>query len=131
MSFLCYNDFKVYNRKYSFRNGERKMEDDTVVYIQCPHCKKGWYGKFLGTKSHYSEDGKHILDEYMVQGWNPTNLTEPIHCLNCHKDYTVFEKEMVIDWENGEECIVYKEPCTTAIRMPEFVAERLTTCVGH
>ena len=38
---------------------------------------------------------------------------------------------MVVDWENGEECIVYKEPYTMAIRMPEFVAERLTTCVGH
>lgn len=105
------------------------MEDDLVIYVQCPHCKKGWYGKFLGTKSHYNEDGKHILDEYIVQGWNPTNLTEPIHCLNCHKDYTVFEKEIIL--EDGDECIVYKKPYAIVRKMSEFVAERLITCVGH
>lgn len=107
------------------------MEDDTVVYIQCPHCKKGWYGKFLGIKSHYNEDGKRILDEYMIQGWNPTNLTEPIHCLNCHKDYTVFEKEMLMDGGSDDECIVHKEPYVTVMKMAKFVAERFTTCVGQ
>lgn len=107
-----------------------KMDEDTVVYVQCPHCKKGWYGKFLGVKDHWSEDGKHILDEYMIQGWNPTNLTEPIHCLNCHKEYTVFNKVLEMDFKTGEEYLAFKEPYVTVMRMPEFVAERLTTCVG-
>lgn len=107
------------------------MNEDTVIYVQCPHCKKGWYGKFLGYKEHWNEHDVHILDEYMIQGWNPTNLTEPIHCLNCHKDYTPLEKEMTNEMgPYGEvECIVYKD--CELMQMPEFVAKCLTTCVGH
>ena len=103
------------------------MNDDTVIYVQCPHCKKGWYGKLLDVKDHH--DGNiHILDEFTISGINPTNLTEPIYCLNCHKHYTPLSKEIKLN-EDGSESIVFKD--CRLLKMAEFVAERLTTCQGH
>lgn len=104
------------------------MSEDTVVYVQCPHCKKGWYGKFLNMDLTSHEDGTHRVDNYSIQGINPTNLTEPILCLNCHKYYTPLEKETYIDFEDGAEKVSSKG-CVVK-HMPEFVAERLTTCKG-
>ena len=75
---------------------EEKMEDDTVVYVQCPHCGKGWYGKFLEYSDHWTDEGAHILDAFYIQGFNPTNITEPIYCLNCHKWYTPLGKEIIL-----------------------------------
>lgn len=107
------------------------MEDE-VIYLQCPHCGTGWYGKFLGMKTHWGEHDKRVIDEYMIQGINPTNLTEPIHCLSCHRNYVPLEKEMTheLDPDYGDiECIVFKD--CKLMKMSEFVAERLINCKGH
>lgn len=108
------------------------MGEDGVWYLQCPHCKKGWYGKLVRVTDHYDKDGQKILDEFVIQGINPTNLTEPIYCLNCHKYYIPLEKEYTT-WHDPKtseiiECIQLMD--CKLYYMDEFVAKRLTTCQG-
>lgn len=96
-------------------------ENDLVVYVQCPHCKKGWYGKGMGIKQ---ENGK--ITEYLIEGMNPTDLCKPLTCLNCGRMYTPVE-DSKFDGEVGKWLIK-----TTSVlkEMNSFVARLLTTCTG-
>lgn len=100
--------------------------DNLVVYVQCPHCKKGWYGKFLAIEEHYDENGNEIVDKFIIEGLNPTDLTQPIHCMNCHNDYTILKHETHL--YNGEVLLEVNEGVFMV--MEDFVARCLTTCKG-
>lgn len=96
------------------------MDREEVIYIQCPHCHSGWYGKLLDVNVHEDKLGNQYLDHLVVSGINPTDLTEELECLNCHEHYTPITKGKQ---PNRMNCLIGK--------MWDFVAERLITCKGH
>ena len=108
------------------------MEIDTedVLYMQCPHCGKGWYGRVKSYELEYFRNadgsisdevmgpfGNMYLKNYIVEGLNDTDVTEELTCLNCGGKYTPINK--IAGPTNG----------TTSL-MWEFVAHGLTTVTG-
>lgn len=110
------------------------MNNDTVVYLQCPHCKKGWYGKFLYKETH-QENEEFKLDAYVIQGLAPTDLTKELTCLNCGTKYTPIEDYMA--FKRTPDGIDFKSPIAPVPKdcelheMTDWVAYLLTTCRGH
>ena len=52
------------------------MNED-VLYMICPHCGKGWFGKIK-----YKDD-KYII----VEGLTNTDVAKELTCLNCGQKY--------------------------------------------
>ena len=107
---------------------------DNVVYVQCPHCKKGWFGELISYDVEWDYKDSYIVKHFLIQGINPTELTEPIHCLNCHKEYTPLAKTIKPpfkpEWPSIEMFSFQPKDCRV-MEMWRFVAELLTTCRGH
>lgn len=104
--------------------------NDVVLYMQCPHCKKGWYGKVKYYELEYFKDkegnvcddvigpfGNMYLKSYIVEGLNDTDVTKEITCLNCGKPYTVINS-----LTGGTD--------DTTMLMDEFIAKAVTTVKG-
>lgn len=104
-------------------------EDSQVVYIQCPHCKKGWYGKQLSEKVSVNEDNHPVIEEFVVEGLAPTDITKPLICLNCGETYQPITH---VEFDpNSVDYVVCNHDGTTVLRMWDFVAYLLTTCKGN
>lgn len=52
--------------------------ENQVLYMMCPHCGKGWFGKIK------HEDKNQVI----IEGITDTDVTKEITCLNCGKKYT-------------------------------------------
>ena len=104
-------------------------EYDVVVYIQCPHCKHGWYAKPLSLEIEpFTKDGvvmddvigplgNQYVKSYIVQGWDKMDLTKETVCLNCGNHYT----PITMFGEGAtENCML----------MDEWVAKCLINCKG-
>lgn len=114
------------------------MEDKEVVYLQCPHCKQGWYGKFLYKELNRDEYGVPTLESFVIQGLAPTDLTKELTCLNCGGKYTPLTNSLrptpiEPGWSHE-----YKKPPFKLVPkdcelhwMSDWVAERLISCKGH
>lgn len=105
--------------------------DRNVIYVGCPHCGKGWYGRFISTSTRpLSQDPAiYELESLMIQGMNPTDLTKPIKCLNCGNTYQPITKALLCP-ENGWE-VIDNEDDTFLAMMEEWVAERVMNTKGH
>ena len=64
------------------------MEDNRVLYMICPHCGKGWYGKIK-----YKDENCVI-----VEGLTDTDVTKEITCLNCWNKYIPIKDSLVM-WD--------------------------------
>lgn len=53
------------------------MGENSVLYMMCPHCKTGWFGKIK-----YVENNCVI-----VEGLEDTDVTKEITCLACGNKY--------------------------------------------
>lgn len=93
------------------------MDNDKVLYIQCPHCKKGWYAPVLDIQTE-TVDGEVIVTHCYVQGLAVTDLRTELTCLNCGGKYTAVTSEGT------------SSPGMTMMFMWDWVARLLTTCRG-
>lgn len=104
--------------------------EDKVIYIGCPHCGKGWYGELLDVGLEPYENAPNIykLSHFIITGINPTDIMEPIKCLNCGKTYTPINKGMVapeLGWE-----LIEGDDNTHVMVMLRWVAERVMNTKG-
>lgn len=102
-------------------------ENNSVIYIQCPHCKKGWFGREL----HVDVDTSVYpakLNQFIIEGLNPTDISKELTCLNCGHTYTplagVEFDERDYEWK------AQASEGVTVTRTWDFVARLLTTCKG-
>lgn len=107
------------------------VNSNDVIYVQCPHCKKGWYAKVLYYELlpyTYSDGtvcndiigpfGNCYLKSYVVAGMTETDLTKEIQCLNCGNKYTAINP-------------ISGPALETTGLMWDFVAQALTRTVGN
>lgn len=102
-------------------------EINNVIYIQCPHCKKGWYGREL----HVDVDTGVFpakLNQYIIEGINPTDISKELMCLNCGHHYTPLAG-VEFDEKDYEWKVIPSEG-VMAVRTWDFVAQLITTCKG-
>ena len=106
-----------------------------VIYVQCPNCKRGWYGERIDDFTIKTADGS-IVD---IQG--------TCHCFHCNTDYTPVSERMLDDdehtpeeyrialpyEENGEEKTLFisLEANTHVAVTEDFVADMIINCHGH
>lgn len=92
-----------------------------VIYIQCPHCKKGWYAPLIKEEKGVLKSASGEVDEFTAHAWvdgiHPTDLRSEIHCLNCHKNYIPMDAH----WNS----------IGRVMKMDEWVAHKVTTIVGE
>ena len=91
-----------------------------VIYVQCPHCKKGWYAPLIKEELGTLQTGGKIevfTAHAWVQGINPTDLRSEIECLNCHEHYVPMDAH----WNS----------IGRVMRMDEWVAQKVITVVGE
>lgn len=108
---------------------EFKINQDVVIYVQCPECRRGWYAHILSVDiepfmncediENYIDGplGSYYIKSYVVQGWDKMDLTEPTKCLHCGHEYTPLSATGIPATEHM--CL-----------MEEWVAERLLNCKG-
>ena len=101
------------------------MDIDTVVYIQCPHCKLGWLSTLLEVVENIDDNGNIRLSKVIVQGMEPTDITKEIHCLACHNNYTPLSGEVI-----EEDGCKKAKANTCVMNMWRFVGQHLLTCRG-
>lgn len=102
------------------------MGEDKVLYVQCPHCGKGWYGKIKyleveinGVIYKGSDVPENIISKLrdikvlkcVISGLSDTDVTSEITCLNCHNKY-----------------VPYNSP--NRMVMDEWIAHKLVTVTG-
>lgn len=98
-------------------------ENDNVVYHQCPHCRVGWYGKFLG----YSAKDGIYLSSVRIQGMDEVDLMKPLRCLTCGHTYTPIHEGYV----DGDKQFMCKlTPGINIHIIPEWIARMITTIKG-
>lgn len=92
--------------------------NERVLYMQCPHCRKGWFGKVKDFKVGYKQNEKtqaydEFVEKCVIEGINDTDICQPITCLNCGHEYIP-----------GVECdnILFMDP---------WVAHMVTTIKGE
>lgn len=97
----------------------------TVIYIQCPHCKKGWYG--------YPTDLETVIK---TKDGTEVNLLGKLKCFDCQHEYYPLSDELAenedgltVDLGNNGKVTFKKN--TNITKMSEFVANLLMTCKGH
>lgn len=106
------------------------INSEDVLYIQCPHCGKGWYARVKyyelvpytypdGTVCDNIEGpfGNLYLKSYVVEGINETDVTKELTCLNCGEKYVPINSVTGAGSEHD-------------MLMWEFVAKALTTVKG-
>lgn len=107
----------------------RENDNDTVLYIQCPNCKKGWYGKVLDTDIDIDYScGDATVNSIMVEGIAPVDVAKELTCLNCGHHYTPVD-EVSWDFKNNT-WSPYSYINNRVLKMWEFVARFVTTCKG-
>lgn len=64
------------------------MSENSVLYMMCPHCKTGWFGKV-------KYRGNNCV---IVEGLEDTDVTKELTCLACGHRYTPINDSLMM-WD--------------------------------